>query len=272
MELQFVELLYPEKPLADIMAIKCRAEQSLGSTIDVAETEPTGASWLFFHTDRVISYDEGDLPAQTVVFKTDKEFDLGDYAEDLQQSWSTPNAHELLSSVQHTLAVTEMMTRALDPAARLEIFHGVLQAMVEVTKPAALVFKHSQQVIDPAAYLESCDSPPLFRVGSLNVRFFNVDGAGKEFVMDTRGLHEIGIHDLQCHFRNLPPNEVAPVLLNTAAYIVEHGPVIESGNTIEGTSKGSKWTCRFENSLVPPDRELLDIDPGPPFGAGNRHY
>ena len=238
MELQFVELLFPAKPTPDIATIKSRAERLLGSTIDVAEAEPGVASWLFFHTDRVITYNDGQLPAQTVIFRPDKEFDLRVYDEDLQQSWSTPNAAELLSSTRHTLGITEMMTRALEPSGRLEIFHGVLQAVVESTRPTALVFKHSQQVIDPAAYLESCDAPPLFRVGSLNVRFFDVGGAGEEFLMDTRGLHEIGLHDLQCHFRDLPPNDIAPMLLNTAAYIVEHGPVIESGNTIEGPIKG----------------------------------
>ncbi len=88
--------------------------------------------------------------------------------------------------------------------------------------------------------------------------------------MDTRGLSEIGLHDLQCHFHDLDPNDVSGVLFNTAVYIFENGPVIESGNTVAGFKRGSKWACQFENALVPPEREVLDLNPGAPFAAGNR--
>jgi len=90
-------------------------------------------------------------------------------------------------------------------------------------------------------------------------------------LMDTRGLQELGLHDLQCHFRGLDPNAVASVLFNTAVYIFENGPVIASGNTIAGIEPESKWRCHFENALVKPARELLDLNPGPPFAAGKRH-
>ena len=71
--------------------------------------------------------------------------------------------------------------------------------------------------------------------------------------MDTRGLSEIGLQDLQCHFRNLDPNNVSRVLFNTAVYLFDNGPVIESGNTVAGVEEGSKWECQFENALVAPN-------------------
>ncbi len=89
-------------------------------------------------------------------------------------------------------------------------------------------------------------------------------------LMDTRGLNEIGLHDLQCHFRDLNPREVSQVLYDTSAYIVENGEVIESGNTIVGIADSSKWVCQFEDALVPPSREVIDINPGVPYAAGNR--
>lgn len=89
-------------------------------------------------------------------------------------------------------------------------------------------------------------------------------------VMDTRGLQEIGLHDLQCHYRDLDPNDVSRLLYNSAVYIFENGPVIESGNTIEGHTPGSKWICQFENSLIEPNREILDLNPGSPYSAGSR--
>src|SRR5262249_26981222 len=144
------------------------------------------------------------------------------------------------------------------------LFHGVLRAMIEETAPDALVFKHSQQVVAPADYLAACYKAPIFRPGSLNVRFFNVSNSDGDTIMDTRGLEEIGLHDLQCHFRDLDPNEVSRVLYNTALYLFEKGPIIETGQTVAGIEPDSKWRCQFENSMLDPKREVLDLNPGKP--------
>ncbi len=77
--------------------------------------------------------------------------------------------------------------------------------------------------------------------------------------------------DLQCHFRNLEPGEVSGVLYNTAVYIFENGAIIESGNTIAGIGSNSKWKCQFEDSLIAPQRDVLDLNPGFPNAAGNRN-
>jgi hypothetical protein len=88
--------------------------------------------------------------------------------------------------------------------------------------------------------------------------------------MDTRGLTETGLHDLQYHFRDLDPKEVACVLFNTAVYIFQKGPVIESGQTVAGIEPDSRWRCQFENALLEPKREVLDLNPGKPHAAGKR--
>ena len=89
-------------------------------------------------------------------------------------------------------------------------------------------------------------------------------------MMDTRGLDEIGLHDLQCHFRELDPSSVSQVLFNTALYIYQSGPVIKSGETVAGIEPDSKWMCQFEDSLLEPQRDVLDLNPGEPFAAGGR--
>ena len=170
-----------------------------------------------------------------------------------------------------TVLVTEMMTQGLEPHDRVRLFHGVLQAMVEITRPHALSFTHTQQIVSGDAYLASCSREPIQRLGALNVRFYNISNSDSDdMIMDTRGLDEIGLHDLQCHFRGLDPNEVSHVLLNTGLYVFENGAVIESGQTIAGTGPDSKWGCQFEESLLEPVRELLDLNPGAPYAAGGR--
>jgi len=271
MELQLVELHFRQRPEPDFSAIRRRAESILGSELDVPKSGDAKNAFLFFHKSHPVTYADGKVPAQTAILAAHKPIDIDAYAEDIQQSWGCPDAASLLEDSAHTLLVTEMMARLLDPSDRVRLFHGVLQAVIEETIPDALVFKHSQQVVDPQAYLAAINDAPIKRPGSLNVRFFNISNSDGDMIMDTRGLHEVGLHDLQCHFRELDPNEVSRVLLDSAIYIIENGAVIESGNTIAGVEPDSKWVCQFENSLIPPDRELLDLNPGAQFAAGGRN-
>lgn len=269
MALQAVELLYDRTPSLDIPAIGRRVGQLRGAEVDAQVIKP-GANGLLSHKDCVVQYDDGAAPAQTALFAASEATDPAAYEEDVQQSWACEGAAELMRGVGHACLVTEMMAQALAPERRLEIFHAVLQAAVEITKPKALAFRQSQQILDPAQYLAAVSEPPIRRLGSLNVRFYNISNSPGDMIMDTRGLEEIGLHDLQCHFRELEPNEVSRVLYNTAFYIFEKGPVIESGHTIAGIEPESRWRCQFEAALLPPGRDVLDLDPGPPFAAGNR--
>ena len=269
MALQAVELLYGQAPNLDIPAIGRRVVQLRGTEVETQVVKP-GANGLIFHKDSVVRYDDGAAPAQTALFVASQASDPTAYEEEIQQSWACARAAELMQGVGHACLVAEMMAQALAPERRLEIFHAVLQAAIEVTKPTALAFKQSQQILDPAQYLAAASEPPVRRPGALNVRFYNISNSPGDMIMDTRGLEEIGLHDLQCHFRDLEPNEVSRVLYNTALYIFEKGPVIESGHSIAGIEPESRWHCQFEEALLPPGREVLDLNPGPPFAAGNR--
>ena len=269
MAIQAVELLYTSAPSHDFQALDRRVQDLRGCEIDTHVLE-SGAGALIFHKDKIVDYEDGRAPAQTTVFTTELAQDQGDFREDVQQSWACEDAAALTQEVTHACLIAEMMAQALQPAERLDLFHAVLQAAVEITQPRALVFKLSQQVITPADYLAALSEPPIQRPGSLNVRFFNIANAPGDMVMDTRGLEEIGLHDLQCHFRDLDPNGVGRILYNLAFYIFENGPVIESGHTVAGIEADSRWHCRFEQSLLAPERQVLDINPGAPHAAGRR--
>jgi hypothetical protein len=271
--MQICELYYRRKPVFDYGAVKALAQEILESELDCPDCpDPTRAdkAFLIFHKRHLVKYSDAQVPAQTAILATDRPPQLEAYRDAIQQSWRCREAEELLRGCQEARLVTEMMARGLPPQDRISLFHGVLRAMIEVSKPDALVFKHSQQVVVPADYLHACSQDPIFRPGAVNVRFFNISNSDGDMIMDTRGLHEIGLHDLQCHFRDLDPQDVAGVLYNTAFYIFEHGPIIESGQTVAGTSPESKWQCQFENSLLEPTREVLDLNPGAPHAAGNR--
>lgn len=271
MSMQMAEIHYTSPPSYTAAAIAERAEELIHSGIESPASETGSDTLLFFHKSLNVQYKDGAVHPQTAILATDNASDPDVYAEKIQQSWSCDDAGERIAACNTSRLVTEMMARSLEPVERIRLFHGVLQAFVELTKPHAIVFGHSQQVVAPDAYLESCSNDPIQRLGSLNVRFFNISNSNNEdMIMDTRGLDEIGLHDLQCRFRDLDPNGVSQVLFNTALYIFEFGPVIESGQTVAGTKPDARWLCQHEESLLEPKRELLDLDPGPPFAAGGR--
>jgi hypothetical protein len=263
--MQIVELHFRRKPRYDYASVKARAQEILKSELHCPDPSHADKTFLIVHKES-----HAHIPASTAILVTDQPPTLEAYQQDIQQSWRFRGAEELLRGGRETCVVTEMMARLLSPQDRVTLFHGVLRAVIEVTGPDALVFKHSQQVIAPADYLAACGGDPILRPGSLNVRFFNISNSDGDMIMDTRGLVEVGLHDLQCHFRELDPTEVGRVLFNTAVYILENGPIIESGQTVAGIEPKSKWRCQFENSLLEPKREVLDLNPGKPYSAGKR--
>ena len=60
------------------------------------------------------------------------------------------------------------------------------------------------------------------------------------------------------------------MLYNSAIYVFEHGDIIEDGHTIQGIGADDRWKCRHESSLLPRERVVIDINPGPPYAAGDR--
>jgi hypothetical protein len=268
--MQIAELHFRRTSTCEYAAVKARAQEILESDLDCSDLAETGKAFLIFHKQYPVKYTDGQLPAQTAIFAANGPPQLEAYRDDIQQSWRCRGAEELLRGCKESRSVAEMMARLLPPQDRVSLFHGVLRAMIEVTAPDALVFKHSQQVVTPADYAAACGEVPIVRPGSLNVRFFNISNSDGDMIMDTRGLAEIGLHDLQCHFRDLDPKEVARILFRTAVYIFENGPVIESGHTVAGTKPDSKWRCQFEDSILEPKRKVLDLNPEAPHAAGKR--
>jgi hypothetical protein len=90
-------------------------------------------------------------------------------------------------------------------------------------------------------------------------------------VMDTLGLHVFGLPDVQCHFRNREPSEIATMLFSTAAYLFRSGDVIADGNTISGPQGQERLVCFREPALLEPRRLVIDVDLGDPYAAGRRN-
>ena len=268
--MQFVTLLYAMPITPDYSAVLSKTAEHLGEEVQSSPLERSDEAFSLFYPLHASDFAEGKLPAQTAFLSMPKPKLGNQYEEQIQQSWGFPDAQVAVESASHALVITEMMARSLEPLVRLKLFHAALEAAIEITKPQAIVFGHSCEVVDPVKYLQAATRPAELRPGAFNVRFFKIEGSKGEMVMDIRGLEALDLPDLQCHFTALDPNEVARVLHNTAIYIAQNGPVIKSGQTVEGSPPGAKWLCQYEQSMLKPNRTVLDINPGSGFGAGRR--
>jgi len=194
------------------------------------------------------------------------------------QSFSWTGARNAAALATHSVELADAGAADLPYRDRIERFQSILAPVVAVTRPLAIHWMPSGQLVDPDAFLGAVGHEgPMTTLGSINVRMFRIDSYDDgsplpepEIVMDTLGLAAIGLDDFQCHFVGLPVDAVGHHLHAIACYAFERGPVIRGGDEIAGLEHGSRWRCEFENAIIGPPRVVVDVDPGPPWSAGPR--
>jgi hypothetical protein len=188
----------------------------------------------------------------------------GKQRPDPSQTWDWPAAEDAVEAARTAVLVTEMFADGYDAEERAAALGAVVRVLAGATEPLLVSWPRSQRVVDP--YRESADDID----GVINVRMFAVAHDDAALVMDTLGLHVFGVPDVQCHFRDREPGEIAALLYSTAVYLFEHGDVIADGNTVSGADGAGRYVCRRESALIGPAREVLDVDLGDPYAAGRR--
>jgi Domain of unknown function (DUF4261) len=179
----------------------------------------------------------------------------------LIQTWDWPDAEQAISK---TKAVVEVTDGSADEAARknrLQLFHNVVQSVLEVVEPLAIHWLPSQRIVNPNRYKEDLGQGGLLFSSAVNVRMFKIQQSN-ERIMDTMGLTGLGCPDLQCYFTNLDPAKIGLYLFQLAEYVFERGDVFRDGDTVEGLEPNEKWRCRKQPSYVPPTRRVIDVIPG----------
>lgn len=220
--------------------------------------------------DLTIHFLRAHLPAQVCLMRGERRTPHAIEAS-LQQSWRLEDAAARVARVRHAVLLNDLMASNLEPSKRRGILATTLLAVLRHSNVELVHFLPTQQFLSAEDARTSLErEPDNATTGFLNVRFFNIADSPGDMIMDTLGLTALGLTDFQIHYRRLTPNDVAQVLHSIGSYVLENGPVIEDGHTIEGTTNGSKWRCRHEVSLLEPKRVVLDINPGPKYAAGGR--
>lgn len=252
------ELWYDEVPdlsdprlLAALREVSSRAELQDGSI-----TVP--------HSEVTMALEHGTVPLLTAVL-TGSGLDSEDKSlPDVSQTWDWAEAGDALDRCTGSVLVTELLASVFPPQQRVAGLRAVVRVLVEQTRPTAIFWPSSQRVTDPATF----DADGLD--GVINVRFFSVGSDGGAMLMDTLGLDLFELPDVQCHYRDFNPGDVATMLFNTAVYVFAVGDVIDDGHTISGLQGDEHFVVRHEEALVGPPRTVLDVDLGDPYAAGAR--
>lgn len=191
------------------------------------------------------------------------------------QFWDCPDGEELLDSCKYQLLLSDFMASGLDYKVRCSMLAQWLETALELMPGCVAVWvPESGKLLTRRQVLDNpYGEDDRFLYFGVNVRFFNIQGTD-DMIVDTLGLYAIGLPDVQYHFHDLDPNDVVNHAYNVASYIYDKDAPVVAGETIDGLSdgkpdRGVQWKCRYELSLLQPERELMDICPNE-YASGNR--
>ncbi len=263
-----VFLLFEEAPTLDKAALTERLRARVGAMEPLGDT---GDILGFVALELADANTHVPIPPQVLIAPIDQAPDEEQMLQPLrQQTWDWPGAADPLGATA-MVSVTTLMASGLSPTELLGLVQGTVLAIMDLAEPVALAWRPAQRLIHPAAFreaMEDDDDPTAPIAIAVNVRLFNIgDGQPDETIMDTRGLEALGANDLQFHFAGYDPGPVASWLFGLAAYVAAHPDAIASGHTVDSFVAGEKWICHFEEAIVGPEREVIDIDCGPGHNA-----
>lgn len=193
------------------------------------------------------------------------------------QMWDCMEEHQrILQECTHHVIGVDMLTAGLPIQERANLDMDFLEALAELYPSCTAFYFQSCGKLFPA---EEVRSHKLFGLDrfikyGVNVRFFNIQGS-EDALVDTLGMGTLFLPDLQYHFHNtMDPNWVVEHAYNLASYLLMHENPIQPGDTVDGIENGVmtqklQWICRYEEALIQPPREVLDIHMGD-YAAGQR--
>lgn len=258
-----VELLYDQAPTFDEAAFRRVVEREL------PESETTvmdGSGLMVAHKSDIVHFSDGSKPSTTAVMIAKPGVDPANYSDALTQTWTWRDAAAArLAECTHSVLVTDLLSAQLAPRRRIELVLRVVRAACASSTVKVIAWHPACKLQDPEQLDDLADV-------AVNARMFRDQGGSPRMIMDTLGLAAVGLPDIQIDFNGLEPGRVAGWLVGVGGYLLDHGDTIEDGHTISGITTDSRWRCRHEMAIVPPERVVLDVDPGAEFSSRKRAW
>ncbi|MBQ7919477.1 MAG: DUF4261 domain-containing protein [Lachnospiraceae bacterium] len=181
------------------------------------------------------------------------------------QMWDCAESEQILDSCKYQVFATDMMAAALHYKERAELDMDFLEALIELYPTCKAVYFNNSGKLFTAEMVREHKIPreSRFIYFAVNVRFFNIQGT-EDMLVDSLGMNTLFLPDLQYHFHGMNQNWVVNHAYNVLSYIFDNENPIKSGDPIDGVVDGRMsrevmWRCQYENSLIQPVREVIDI-------------
>ncbi|ERK29098.1 DUF4261 domain-containing protein [Clostridium intestinale] len=268
-----IHLLFGDKPNKPEATIIKEALEIKFGNIDIVSRDKSLTS--FAVKKYIAKFKEGSISPQVLMMEA-QSFKQETISElDRTQLWDVKDSEELLDSCKYRLIISDMMSATMEYKERCELLVGWLEVTlslfpecIAIWVPSAGKLLIAEQVNNNKAKVEE-----KFIYSCVNVRFFNIQDT-EDMLVDTLGLYAIGLPDIQYHFHDLNPNDIVGHAYNVASYIFDANAPVKSGETIDGLEDGRmsrevRWKCQYEESLIQPIREVMDICPGE-YASGRR--
>lgn len=219
--------------------------------------------------------EEKDIPVQLMITECIKIKEPIMDEISVTQTWNCPESSDILQNCQYHVVATDLLAAGLHYKDRAEMLVKYVDALVEMFPTCkAVVFETSKKMLTRDAIID-CDVPmeSRFIYYAVNVRFFNVQGSD-DMLVDTIGMSTLFMPDLQYHFHSMDPNFVVNHAYNVLSYLYAAENPLKSGDSIDGIKDGEmsmevQWKVQYENALIQPAREVIDLNMGE-YAAGRR--
>lgn len=215
--------------------------------------------------DYQVEYDNGKAPAQLLIMGADPmdNYQISDLVR--SQMWEVTDSEEILEKTKYHIFATDFMARGLDYDQRATLDMDFLEALVDMFPTClAVQFQESGKMFhrDQVAN-HQIPKAERFIHFAVNVRFFNIEGS-QDMLVDSLGMGTLMMPDVQYHFHDMDPNWVVNHAYNLLVYMYKNANPFQTGDTIDGVVDGNlapqvQWPCNYEQALIQPAREVLDV-------------
>ena len=262
-----IKLLFKEPAaMPDRDKMTAVLEQHVGPVECSCHEEKTSGFAALGHT---VECQDGKVPVQLMIMGCSRFESEGFDAFLMSQMWDCREDRErILRECQYQIVAFDMLAAALPALQRADLDADFLDALAELYPTCeAFYFQNCGKLfLGEDVRSHQFEGTDRFIRFGVNVRFFNVQGT-EDMIVDTVGMNTLFLPDLQYHFHDMAPNWVVNHAYNLASYILANNNPIEAGETVDGIVDGRmsrevQWRCQYEDALVQPTREVLDINMG----------
>lgn len=223
-----------------------------------------------------VKFEQGEMPAQLMITEgvETKNYHMDEVMR--SQMWDCPESEEILARCKyHMIAVNMLGNLIPDYRDRADMLMDFMEALVEMFPECeAVLFQNSGKMFTRERIVNhKIPREDRFVYFAVNVRFFNIQGT-EDSIVDSLGMGTLYLPDVQYHFHGMDPNWVVNHAYNVLTYMYANNAPIASGETIDGIADGHmersiQWRCQYEEALIQPVREVMDINMNE-YAAGRR--